>query len=105
MSSTSPIILILGAGANIGQHVAKAFSAKNYRVALSSRKAPAVKFTPDQVHIPSDLSDPESVTLVFSKVKELLGDVPSVVVYNGSFSIHCPSHHCPSWSREAPKSP
>lgn len=84
MTGASPIVLILGAGANIGQGVAKAFAAKSYRVALSSRKAPTVNFTPDQVHIPSDLSDLESVTRVFSKVKELLGDVPSVVVYNGA---------------------
>lgn len=82
MPGTSPVILILGSGPNVGQHVARAFAAKGYKVALASRKLKEGENIKDQVHIPSDLSDPEAVTGVFSKVKSLLG-LPSVVVYNG----------------------
>lgn len=82
MPSTSPIILILGAGPRIGTHVARAFAAKGYKVALASRKAKEEDNTADQVNISSDLSDPNSVVDVFTKVKALLGN-PSVVVYNG----------------------
>ena len=81
MPSTSPIILILGAGANVGDHVARAFSAKGYKVALASRKLKE-ESTADRVSVQGDLSDPEAVPGIFSKVKELLG-IPSVVVYNG----------------------
>lgn len=82
MANTSRIILILGAGPNVGEHVARAFVAKGYKVALTSRKAKEEDNTADRVNISADLSDPESVVGVFSKVKELLG-IPSVVVYNG----------------------
>jgi NAD(P)-dependent dehydrogenase (short-subunit alcohol dehydrogenase family) len=82
MASTSPVVLILGAGANIGQHVARAFAAKGYKVALTSRKANPSEDTPNEIHIAADLSNPSSVSDVFSKVKSSF-DVPSVVVYNG----------------------
>ncbi|KAL8667998.1 MAG: hypothetical protein Q9168_007135 [Polycauliona sp. 1 TL-2023] len=78
--SSSPVILILGAGPKIGQSVADAFVAKGYKVALASRTAKG-ESTKDQVHFPTDLSDPKSIADLFSKVKEQLGN-PSVVVYN-----------------------
>lgn len=82
MVNTSPIILILGSGPNIGQHVAKAFAAKGYKIVLASRKLKEEDSTADQVHISADLSNPDSVVSLFSKVKASLG-FPSVVVYNG----------------------
>ncbi|KAN0113019.1 putative short-chain dehydrogenase [Hyaloscypha variabilis] len=82
MPATSPVILILGAGVNVGQHVAKSFASKGYKVALTARRAKEAENTADQVNIQSDLTDPTSVINVFSKVKTLLGAPPSVVVYN-----------------------
>lgn len=82
MAGTSPIILILGSGPNIGHHVARAFAAKGYKVALASRSLKEEGSNAEQVHISADLSDPHSVEGIFSKVKASLG-VPSVVVYNG----------------------
>ena len=82
MPGTPPVLLILGSGPRIGHHVAKAFAAKGYKVALASRKAKEEDNTENQVNISSDLSDPDSVTEVFSKVKALFGP-PSVIVYNG----------------------
>ncbi|KAH8583297.1 hypothetical protein B0O99DRAFT_657369 [Bisporella sp. PMI_857] len=58
MSSSSPIILILGAGHNIGQ-----------------------SNTAEQIYIPSDFTAPNSITNAFAKVKAPFG-IPSVVVYN-----------------------
>ena len=82
MSKTSPVILILGAGPNIGQNVGRAFAAKGYRVALAARKASEAHNTADEIHIQSDFTDSGAVVNAFSKVKSLLG-IPSVVVYNG----------------------
>jgi NAD(P)-dependent dehydrogenase (short-subunit alcohol dehydrogenase family) len=82
MPTTSPVLLILGSGPHVGEHVARAFAAKGYKVALASRKSKEEGNTADQINISSDFSSPESVVEVFSKVKALLG-VPSVVVYNG----------------------
>lgn len=82
MPKTSPVVLILGAGPNIGQHVAKAFASKGYKVALAARRLKESDSTADQVSIPSDFADPNGIAGVFSKVKASLGD-PSVVIYNG----------------------
>lgn len=84
--STSPILLILGAGSNVGQSVAKEFASKGYRVALAARRLKEEDSTSQELHIPADLSNPSSVAEIFSKVKEKLG-VPSVVVYNGRMSL------------------
>jgi NAD(P)-dependent dehydrogenase (short-subunit alcohol dehydrogenase family) len=81
MASTSPVLLILGSGPNVGHHVARAFVAKGYKVALASRSAKEEN-NADLVRISADLADPSCVKGVFSKVEASLG-LPSVVVYNG----------------------
>jgi len=83
MSKIASVVLILGSGPNIGQHTAQAFAKKGYKVALTSRKAKDEDNTADRINIASDLSDPQSVIDVFSKVKASLG-IPSVVIYNGN---------------------
>lgn len=84
MSTDSPILLILGAGPNIGKHVAQAFAAKGYRVALASRTDHGTT-GPNQIYIPVDLTKPDTIPGVFEKVKAEFGAAPSVVVYNGTF--------------------
>ena len=86
--SSSPVLLILGAGSNVGQSVAQAFAAKGYKIALVSRSLKEEESTQDQLNISADLSDPDSIIQIFSKVKESLG-LPSVVVYNGGNSALC----------------
>lgn len=86
MASTSPVLLILGSGANVGQHVSRAFAAKGYKVALASRSQKEEDSSKDQYNVSCDLSDPGSIVGVFSKVKAALG-LPSVVVYNGKTGV------------------
>ncbi|TVY73263.1 3-oxoacyl-[acyl-carrier-protein] reductase FabG [Lachnellula suecica] len=81
MSGTSPIILILGAGAHIGLPVARMFAAKSYKVALAARSLKESDSTEDQLNITCDFSDPENVVHAFTRVKKELG-IPSVVLYN-----------------------
>lgn len=83
LPSMSPVVLILGAGANIGTNVARAFAAKGYKVALAARKLQDETNEEGQLTIRSDFADPNSVIDVFAKVREVLGE-PSVVVYNGT---------------------
>lgn len=83
MANESPVLFILGAGANVGQHVAQAFAAKGYQVAVASRSLKEQDSAAQYTHISTDLSNPESVIGAFAKVRELLG-LPSVVVYNGT---------------------
>ena len=91
----SPIILILGAGPNIGHHVAKTFAAHGYKVAIAARSVKEAESTDTQLNIPSDFTNPNDVVNAFSKVKNVFG-IPSVVVYNGKFPIQPgpPSTYC-----------
>lgn len=82
MTSISPVVLIFGAGPNIGQAVARTFASKGYKVALAARSLRESDSTDKQLNITSDLAKSEDVVNAFTKVKEVLG-IPSVVVYNG----------------------
>ncbi|KAH8668413.1 putative short-chain dehydrogenase [Xylariales sp. PMI_506] len=79
----APIALILGAGSNIGQHAARAFAAKGYKLALAARSLNEKESTSESLNIQSDFSDPEAVVRAFEKTKSELG-VPSVVIYNAA---------------------
>jgi len=85
MPGTSPVILILGAGPNIGQAVARTFASKGYKVALASRSLDEANNTDNQLNITSDFSNPDDVLNAFKKVNKVFG-IPSVVVYNGKSS-------------------
>lgn len=82
MVGTSPVILIFGAGPNIGQAVARTFASKGYKVALAARSLKEADSTDKQLNITSDLANSNDVVNVFTKVQKVLG-IPSVVVYNG----------------------
>ncbi len=78
----SPVILILGAGPNIGHHVAKTFAAAGYKVAIAARSVKEAESTDRQLNIPSDFTRSDDVVNAFAKVRKVFG-IPSVVVYNG----------------------
>ena len=82
MPGTSPVILILGAGPNIGQAVARAFASKGYKFALAAQSLREADSTDSQLNIASDFANPDDVVNAFTRVKKVLG-IPSVVVYNG----------------------
>lgn len=85
MSPASPLVLILGAGPNIGANVAEQFATQGYRIVLSSRKQHEGT-KPAYSYVQGDLAEPKSVVDIFTQVREHHGE-PSVVVYNGkSFS-------------------
>jgi len=81
MPGTSPVILILGAGPNIGQAVARTFASKGYKVAVAARSLKEADSTDNQLNIKSDFANPDDVVHAFTRVKKELG-IPSVVVYN-----------------------
>lgn len=86
MAGISPVILILGAGPNIGQTVARTFALKGYKVAVASRSLNEADSTDGQLNIKSDFANTDDVVNAFKKVKDVLG-IPSVVIYNG---MHLP---------------
>lgn len=79
---SKPLVLILGAGANVGAAVAHRFSQDGYQVAISARRI-ANGISPEgYITIQADLSEKTAVPQIFEKVKSAAG-IPSVVIYNG----------------------
>jgi len=89
MAGTSPVILILGAGPNIGLTVARTFASRGYKVAIAARSLKEADSTDNQLNIPSDFSNTDDVVNAFKKVNKVFG-IPSVVVYNVSASTLTP---------------
>jgi NAD(P)-dependent dehydrogenase (short-subunit alcohol dehydrogenase family) len=80
----SPVILILGAGANTGARLAQTFSKNGFKVALATRTINAHHEKSRDLVIKADFSDPSSIKAVFEEVNAKLG-IPNVVVYNGVY--------------------
>lgn len=79
------ILLVLGAGKNIGQGVAKSFKAAGYKIALVSRGASDGQTTSEGIlTLRGDLSKPTTVPALFKTVTEKLGGAPTVVIYNAA---------------------
>ncbi|KAK6067512.1 short-chain dehydrogenase [Seiridium cupressi] len=89
MPGTSPVVLILGAGPNIGQAVARTFVAKGFKVAIAARSLNEADSTDKQLNITSDFANSDDVVSAFKKVHKVFG-IPSVVVYNVSASTLTP---------------
>jgi NAD(P)-dependent dehydrogenase (short-subunit alcohol dehydrogenase family) len=87
MASYKPLVLLLGAGSNIGQAVAKKFLAGGYHVALAARKLPDRKMSSQEWTYKFDLSNPSAVEDLFAKVSEDAG-IPSVVIVNGKMTSY-----------------
>jgi NAD(P)-dependent dehydrogenase (short-subunit alcohol dehydrogenase family) len=82
MAGKSSVVLILGAGPNIGQALVRIFASKGYKVVLAARSLKEADSTDNQLNIPSDFSKTDDVVNAFTKVKKVFG-IPSVVIYNG----------------------
>ncbi len=79
---SSKVILVLGAGPNVGLSIVKHFSENGYKTTAVSRNPTAELSKIADLALSADFSKPESIKLIFDEVKSKLG-VPNVVVYNG----------------------
>ena len=79
--STSPIVLILGAGPRVGASVASTFASNGYKVAVASRSGAAQE---GYLGLKADFSKPDAIPGLFEAVKKELSAAPSVVVYNAA---------------------
>jgi NAD(P)-dependent dehydrogenase (short-subunit alcohol dehydrogenase family) len=81
MSKQERIAIVTGAGSGIGRAVALAFLADGYRVALAGRRRAGLEETVRSagsaggraLSVPTDVSDPASVSALFGEVKERWG--------------------------------
>ena len=82
MADTNKVLLILGAGPNLGRAIASKFAANGYKIALAARSLSNGPSEDGSLQIKADFSNPSVVREVFAKTIDTLGH-PSVVVYNG----------------------
>ncbi|KAK6376217.1 hypothetical protein LTS17_007468 [Exophiala oligosperma] len=80
MSST-PVLLLLGAGSNLGLSIGTTFSKAGYRVALVARSHEPGLQKNGYFHIRADLGDAGCMPGIFEEVTKNMG-IPTVVVYN-----------------------
>ena len=81
MANTGRVALVTGAGSGIGRAAALALQAAGYSVALAGRRAAELEKTAARASssggkvlvAPSDVSQPESVTALFAKIKSEFG--------------------------------
>jgi NAD(P)-dependent dehydrogenase (short-subunit alcohol dehydrogenase family) len=86
--TTSPLVLILGAGPRIGASVAERFASNGYKVALASRSGINTKTAKGFLSLKADFSKPESIPALFDAVEAEFLQPPSVVIYNaGSLTV------------------
>ncbi|EPQ55708.1 NAD P-binding protein [Gloeophyllum trabeum ATCC 11539] len=81
-----PVLLVLGAGSNVGLKVARKFASHGFKVAVAARNPSDEVSKAGDLVVKADFADPSAVSSVFEKVKATLG-IPSVVVYN-AYSAH-----------------
>ena len=82
MANTRPVVLIFGAGANVGLSVAQKFKDNSYAVAAVSRTIKDELKEVAHKTIACSVT-PEEVPKIFAEVEKELGP-PSVVIYNST---------------------
>ena len=78
------ILLLLGAGKNVGLQTIKKFKEEGWQVAAVSRKPLEEIRNEADLVVPADFANPHAIAEVFETVKQRLG-IPNLVVYNGWF--------------------
>lgn len=96
---SKPVILILGAGANVGTSVARKFSQEGYKIATAARSVHKDIADISDLTVKADFNDPSSVRSVFEEVNTKLGP-PNVVVYNAAAAKFTPANDSLSVSLE-----
>jgi len=79
---SSNVILVLGAGPNIGLQTIKYFSSKGFKTVAVSRNPTHEISSIADLAIKCDFSDPKTIAAIFAEVRSKIG-IPNVVAHNG----------------------
>ncbi|GKZ69463.1 hypothetical protein AnigIFM50267_004672 [Aspergillus niger] len=85
-SESVTVVLVFGAGKNVGLSVTRKFSAEGWKVVTVSRNPSKELEGAADLTITADLTDPSSVDGIFDRVEREFG-TPHVVVYN-AYAMH-----------------
>jgi NAD(P)-dependent dehydrogenase (short-subunit alcohol dehydrogenase family) len=80
------VVLVLGAGKNVGSAAVSKFKSKGYKVAAVSRNPIAEVRRDADLVLSADFSDPNCFAGIFERVEGELG-LPNVVIYNGKLHV------------------
>lgn len=83
---SSKVVLILGAGQNIGKSLIQKFSSNGFKVAIASRTLYQPLVEAADVSVKADFANPSSIKSIFSEVVAKIG-TPNVVIYNGMCGV------------------
>jgi len=82
--ATTRVVLILGAGPNIGAAIASKFASKGYKVAVASRSGTGHRNDQGYLSLKADFTRPESIPPLYEAIKAEFQAPPNVVVYNAA---------------------
>lgn len=80
---SKPVVLILGAGGNIGASLTSKFASGGYSIGLASRSRHDGTTPEGHLNIRIDLTNPLSLPSAFEKTKKAFG-IPNIVIYNAA---------------------
>ena len=98
MSAHERVAVVTGAGSGIGRQITHALLTDGYRVALAGRREDALRTTLDEagataeraLAISTDVSEPASVSALFTRAREQLGRVDLLFNNAGTFGRPAP---------------
>jgi len=98
MSAHERVAVVTGAGSGIGRRITHALLTDGYRVALAGRREDALRATLDEagataeraLAISTDVSEPASVSALFTRAREQLGRVDLLFNNAGTFGRPAP---------------
>ncbi len=98
MSAHERVAVVTGAGSGIGRQITHALLTDGYRVALAGRREDALRATLDEagataeraLAISTDVSEPASVSALFTRAREQLGRVDLLFNNAGTFGRPAP---------------
>jgi len=98
MSAHERVAVVTGAGSGIGRQITHALLTDGYRVALAGRRENALRATLDEagataeraLAISTDVSEPASVSALFTRAREQLGRVDLLFNNAGTFGRPAP---------------
>ncbi|KAH8593675.1 hypothetical protein B0O99DRAFT_574935 [Bisporella sp. PMI_857] len=89
---SSKVVLILGAGKNVGKSLIQKFGSDGYKVAFASRTLYPELVSAAAVSVQNDFTNPSTIKSIFEKVRSEVG-IPNIVIFNHYTITYAPEEN------------